>query len=205
MKSRKSVAVVAVAALGLAGAVAFANAQTSAAPAPQATNDASQKAPESGCPGMGMGQGMMGGGMGWDRHGQRLSKEDRAAFFDARVAAIHVGLRLTAEQEKLWPPVESAVRDMGKALTEMHDKMDASGRSSDPIEGMRRMAQFATARGAALVKVADAAAPLYAALTAEQKERLPHLMHMGMGGRMGMGGPMGMGMRRDGGPGRRGD
>src|ERR1700743_1654014 len=44
----------------------------------------------------------------------RLSPEDRAAFVDARIAAVHAGLKLTADQEKLWPPVEAAVRDLVK-------------------------------------------------------------------------------------------
>jgi hypothetical protein len=41
----------------------------------------------------------------------RMSAEDISAFGDARIAALHAGLKLTAEQEKLWPPVESALRD----------------------------------------------------------------------------------------------
>ena len=36
-----------------------------------------------------------------------MNPEDRAAFADARIAAVHAGLKLTADQEKLWPPVES--------------------------------------------------------------------------------------------------
>ena len=44
----------------------------------------------------------------------RLSPEDRAALLDARIAAVHAGLKLTPDQEKLWPPVEGAVRDFAK-------------------------------------------------------------------------------------------
>ena len=44
----------------------------------------------------------------------RMNPEDRAAFADARIAAVHAGLKLTADQEKLWPPVEAAVRDFAK-------------------------------------------------------------------------------------------
>src|SRR6201996_145781 len=44
----------------------------------------------------------------------RMSAEDRAAMADARIAAVHAGLKLSADQEKLWPPVESAVRDLVK-------------------------------------------------------------------------------------------
>ena len=40
-------------------------------------------------------------------HHMRMNPEDRAAFVDARIAAVHAGLKLNADQEKLWPPVES--------------------------------------------------------------------------------------------------
>lgn len=35
---------------------------------------------------------------------QQFSDADRAAFLDARIAALHAGLKLSPEQEKLWPP-----------------------------------------------------------------------------------------------------
>src|SRR6201998_3619229 len=48
----------------------------------------------------------------------RMTPEDRAAFADARIAAVHAGLKLTPDQEKLWPPGESAVRDLVKLRTD---------------------------------------------------------------------------------------
>jgi len=44
----------------------------------------------------------------------RMSADDRAAMADAKIAAVHAGLKLTDDQEKLWPPVENAVRDLVK-------------------------------------------------------------------------------------------
>src|ERR1700757_2705405 len=44
----------------------------------------------------------------------RMNPEDRAAFVDARIAAVKAGLKLTPDQDKLWPPVETAVRDFAK-------------------------------------------------------------------------------------------
>lgn len=130
--------------------------------------------------GMGSGDGMMGPGWG----GHRFSKEDRAAFLNARIAAVHAGLALTPDQEKLWPPVESAARDMAKSMGEAFDKARSTP-PKDPIDGMKRRAEWQIARGEALKKVADAAAPLYAALSPEQKERLPALVRPGMRGRIG--------------------
>jgi zinc resistance-associated protein len=48
----------------------------------------------------------------------RFSPQDRAAFLDARIAALKAGLELNAEQEKNWPPLESAMRDLAKQRAE---------------------------------------------------------------------------------------
>src|ERR1700732_3477964 len=48
----------------------------------------------------------------------RFSPEDRAAFLDARIAALKAGLVLNAEQEKNWGPLESAMRDLAKQRAE---------------------------------------------------------------------------------------
>src|SRR5258706_909185 len=50
----------------------------------------------------------------WSHEHTRMSSEDRVAFADARIAAVKAGLKLTPDQEKLWPPVEAAVRDFAK-------------------------------------------------------------------------------------------
>ncbi len=71
----------------------------------------------------------------WMQH-MRISPEDRAAFVDARIAAVHAGLKLTADQEKLWPPVESR----GKGLCQAADR---SRQCVD--EGARRRAGSAEA------------------------------------------------------------
>ena len=110
-------------------------------------------------------------------HMSRFSPEDRAAFFDARLAAIHAGLRLNADQEKLWAPVESAARDGMKATMDERQKLRGAGEPANPVDRMQRRAEMLTQRGQSLKKLADAAQPLYASLTDEQKHRLPMLMH----------------------------
>src|SRR5258708_36120685 len=47
-----------------------------------------------------------------------ISAEDAAAFTDARIAGLKAGLKLTAEQEKNWPAVETALRDLAKQRAE---------------------------------------------------------------------------------------
>jgi len=126
----------------------------------------------------------------------RFTPEDRAAFADARIAAIHAGLKLTADQEKLWPPVESAVRDFAKLKidranarmkAEADDQQNAA-KEDDPIARLRERADHLGATATALKKIADAAEPLYKTLDEGQKRRLSVLTHDGrFGGRFGGG------------------
>lgn len=199
MRLIKPTALALAAALGVAGAIAVANAQPQPQnpPGPPGAAEPGPRGPGMGPGGMGPGGMGPGDGPGWrmGRMGpdgergpgwrnRRFSPEDRAAFFNARIASVHAGLALNADQEKLWPPVESAVRDMAKGMGEAMDKAREE-RPKDPIEGMKRRAELQIARGEAMKKVADAAAPLYATLTTEQKDRLPRLMRPGMRGHVG--------------------
>jgi len=124
----------------------------------------------------------------WFHEHARISPEDRAAFADARIAAVHAGLKLTPDQEKLWPPVEAAVRDFAKmridrANARMKAREDEAKDSSDaktpddPVARLRGRADNMATKAAALKKIADAADPLYKTLDEGQKRRLAVLTH----------------------------
>jgi hypothetical protein len=133
----------------------------------------------------------------------RMSPEDRAAFADARIAAVHAGLKLSADQEKLWPPVEGAVRDLVKiridrANARMKAREEAAKNPEtpdDPVARLRKRAERMAVTSAALKKIADAADPLYKTLDDGQKRRLAMLTHRGRFG--GEGGWRHRGMDRD--------
>jgi hypothetical protein len=119
----------------------------------------------------------------------RLTPEDRAAFVDARIAAVHAGLKLTPDQEKLWPPVEAAVRDFAKlridrinARMKAMDEARDQQKEEDPITRLRARADNMATSAAAMKKIADAADPLYKTLDDGQKRRLAILTHHGRRG-----------------------
>jgi hypothetical protein len=125
----------------------------------------------------------------WFHHHARINPEDRAAFADARIAAVKAGLKLTPDQEKLWPPVEAAVRDFAKlridrANARMNPSRDDAQKPDDPVMRLRDRAETLGTTAAALKRIADAADPLYKTLDEAQKRRLAVLTRMG-GGRMG--------------------
>lgn len=118
----------------------------------------------------------------------RPSAEDISAFGEARIAALHAGLKLTAEQEKNWPAVESALRDLAKQRSERFAARASADRPKDPIERLNQRAETMGQRAATLKKLADAAGPLYKSLDENQKHRFVMLAQLA-------GQQEGMGMR----------
>lgn len=156
---------------------------------------------QSGMP-MPMGQMMQGQGMPGRSQGTmgQFSAEDMSAFAEAHIAAIHAGMKLTADQEKLWPPVETALRNLATLhLSHMQAMRQTGGMTAnDPVNMLRTMADHMSQGSDAMRKLADAAAPLHATLDEAQKRRLPVLVQMGSRGMMGQG-MMGRGMMGPGG------
>jgi hypothetical protein len=138
----------------------------------------------------------------WMPGQMRVSPEDRAAYVDARIAAVHAGLKLSADQEKLWPAVETAVREFAKLrIDRANARMNApdSARADDPVTRLRERADNMATSAAAMKKIADAADPLYKTLDEGQKRRLAVLTRMD--GRFGGGWRHRGWDRDDGGPG----
>ncbi|HMA72980.1 MAG TPA: Spy/CpxP family protein refolding chaperone [Xanthobacteraceae bacterium] len=101
---------------------------------------------------------------------QPFGAEDRAAFLDARIAALHAGLKLTPEQEKAWPAFEQAYRDLAATRGD-RSVGPRTEQSPDPAQRAQRDADALAARSTALKRYADAVAPLYQSLDDGQKRR----------------------------------
>ena len=97
---------------------------------------------------------------------------------DARIAQLKASLRLTADQEKNWTGLQSAIHDYGIA----EFKQPMTGRSArgdgnradrpNDITRMRNNAEEMTVRAVAMKKLADAAEPLYNGLDDSQRGKL---------------------------------
>jgi hypothetical protein len=102
-----------------------------------------------------------------------LSLADREAFAFAEFVALKAALRLTPDQEKNWPPVESALivalgarAARGKEVREVRSKkgLDLAYRLRDRAKGLRSRAEH-------IEKLADAAGPLLNSLDEAQTLR----------------------------------
>src|SRR5262249_55936041 len=104
---------------------------------------------------------------------ERLTATERNTLTDMRVDLVKAALQLTPEQEKLWPPVESAIRanaeDRRARIAKIQETVGVRGdqsrtdvmRSRDPIAFLQRRSEALAQRSANLDKLAEAWQPLY--------------------------------------------
>lgn len=139
------------------------------------------------------------GAGGWRfGHGGPPSPEVMGRMLDGRIAGAKTALRLTPEQEKLWPAIEQAVRDGAakrmKTRADMRTKFDEmrkAGKRPDMLEMLETGSQRSAEWSADMKRFADVLRPLYTTLSDEQKQALGlalRPMRMGHGEHGGHGG-----------------
>jgi hypothetical protein len=115
---------------------------------------------------------------------QGLSQDDFNRFVDARVAAIKAGLKFSADQERLWQPVEDVIRrNVGERFTRFEQRRA----TRDQRQSMDFMQQL-EARGAMMTEnaqrasaLATAMRPLWNSFSEDQKRIAPRLMRTATG------------------------
>lgn len=103
---------------------------------------------------------------------------DAQAALDARILALKTVIRLTPNQEKLWAPVESAIRQVAKQAAELRAARAKAAAPSSFVDILERTADAEIMRAQALKTVAQALKPLVASLSDEQKRRIPAFLGM---------------------------
>ncbi|MGF9761519.1 Spy/CpxP family protein refolding chaperone [Microvirga sp. 0TCS3.31] len=151
----KTIATLALAAL-LAGSGTYALAQPAPAPdAPSAAQDQGRQ----------------------DRR-PRLSQDDYNRLVDARIASIKAGLKLNADQERLWAPVESAIRtSAAERSSRFEQRPNRDQRQSmDFMQRLERRSAMVSERAERSTAVTTALRPLWDTLTEDQKRIAPRLL-----------------------------
>ena len=103
---------------------------------------------------------------------------DANAVLNARIVALKTVIALTPEQEKLWPPVEAAIRDIAKSSFERLKQRLAGPPTTDFLVALGKIADNEEARAKDLKTFIAAAKPLVATLSPEQKRRVPAFFGM---------------------------
>ncbi len=130
---------------------------------------------------------------GGPERGRETSREERGrrpfnraemdALVDARVAAMQAGLKLTPDQQRYWPAVEQAIRDMAAARISRMERWRES-RSDDRrqadrpdfLETLERGSQRVDEHAERLKALASAMRPLWTSLDDRQRHLLPVLI-----------------------------
>lgn len=106
---------------------------------------------------------------------------------DARIAELKANLHLTADQEKNWAGLQTALHDYGVGQSKnameganppSRREREEQGQNERPndIARMRTMADDLAARAASMKKLADAAEPLYTSLDDRQRKELSQFL-----------------------------
>jgi hypothetical protein len=98
------------------------------------------------------------------------------AGIDGQLKGMKTSLRLTADQEKLWDPFESAVKDGSKARVVALQK--EQGGNLSPMDRNLAKAERLAESQANLEKMIEAAKPLYGSLDDTQKHKFIALGRM---------------------------
>lgn len=107
---------------------------------------------------------------------------DARAVLNARLAALKAVIELTPEQEKLWPPLEAAIRDISKNAAQRRQDHEQVA-PKDFLDILEVVAADEEARAKDLKRFVAAAKPLLASLTPEQKLRIPAFLGLREGPR----------------------
>ncbi|RDJ27019.1 hypothetical protein DWF00_08385 [Bosea caraganae] len=106
------------------------------------------------------------------------SDADARAVLNARLAALRVVAELTPEQEKLWTPVEAAIRDISKAASDRRNGRQQAAAPGSFLDVLGAIADAEEARGRELRRLVEAARPFVASLSDGQRRRLPVFLGM---------------------------
>ena len=151
----KTLATIALAAL-LAGSGTYAMAQQTPAPhAPAASQDQGRQ----------------------DRR-PRMSQDDFNRLVDARVASIKAGLKLSGDQERLWAPVETAIRTSAtERFTRFEQRPTREQRqSADFMQRLERRSSMRTEGAQRSAALTTALRPLWDTFSEDQKRIAPRLL-----------------------------
>ncbi|SHE79198.1 LTXXQ motif family protein [Kaistia soli DSM 19436] len=101
------------------------------------------------------------------------TEADAQAVLDARIIALKTVIGLSVDQEKLWAPVETAIRQIAASSAARRAKRADAPEPASFVDILERTADAEATRAAELKTVAEALKPLVATLTPEQQRRIP--------------------------------
>ncbi|MBI0539652.1 hypothetical protein D9599_29555 [Roseomonas sp. KE2513] len=107
-----------------------------------------------------------------------FTEADARAVLNGRLAAIRTVLELSPEQERLWPPVEMAIRDIVRGAGERRARGTSAAAPAHFLDVLNGIANAEETRARELRRFVSAAKPLADSLTEAQRRRVPAFLGM---------------------------
>ena len=99
--------------------------------------------------------------------------EDASLVLEARLAALKTVVGMTPEQQKLWIPVDAAIRQAARNAAERRAQRANATTPETFVDLIDRAADAETARAADVKTVTAALRPFVASLSERQRRRIP--------------------------------
>ena len=107
-----------------------------------------------------------------------FTEADARAVLNARLAAIRTVMELTPEQERLWGPVEAAIRDIVRGAGERRTRGASATAPAHFLDVLSGIADAEETRARELRRFVSAAKPLVDSLSEAQRRRVPAFLGM---------------------------
>ncbi|HEY8027469.1 MAG TPA: Spy/CpxP family protein refolding chaperone [Burkholderiaceae bacterium] len=103
-------------------------------------------------------------------HAIAASDSKREAMNEKHIAELHAKLKITADQEKLWSGLAKSMRESALEVDAAIDKRIAAIGTATAVDDLNAYAAVAQAHVDSVKKFATDFAPLYAAMSDDQKK-----------------------------------
>jgi len=113
---------------------------------------------------------MMQDGQGHMSNGHMRRGMSPAVAVERRIQELHRQLKITPEQETAWGAVAQVMRDDVKAVDAVAAERQKDLPAMSALDNLRSFQRLAQTHAEGLTKLADAFAPLYAAMSDDQKK-----------------------------------
>ena len=112
------------------------------------------------------------------RQRDAVTRSEIDALLDARIAAIQAGLRLNADQQRLFPPLEQAIRAISAERADRWERRDDERRDQSLgfVERFERQSERVSRRAENLRAFSTALRPFWDSLDEQQRRLLPVLL-----------------------------
>lgn len=115
----------------------------------------------------------------------QAQRQERPNRIEGRIAFLRTELQITQAQTPLWDAVANALRENDRTMRDAFAQRPARDAAATVLDRLERRQKFAELQAASAAKLRNAVAPLYAAMSDDQKKNADQLLSGPPRGRMG--------------------